>query len=126
MPIEEEVPPKGSRVGPAKVQLGDVALFLNFDHKVVYNRTSEPKAGVTQRQIFVEALRATPAEVESQVRMSLTQAGFDLAKEVPSSGGKRLDFRNGDGRKMSVLIRPSLNGKQGMAPRGIAQFTFRD
>lgn len=109
------------------IQVVGTSLHLNFVHKVVYNRTSEPKPGVVQRQIFVQAFSASPGEVEADVVKALADAGFSVARQAPSSGGKRFDFRDSSGRKVSVLIRASLSAKKDKEnPPGIAQFTFRD
>lgn len=126
-PFGQIEPIEDSRSDQNAVQLGGVVLPLNFDHKVVYDRTSESKTGAMQRQVFVQALAATPTEVETHVRRSFADLGFELVKEAPSSGGKRFDFRDTTGQDVLVLIRPRLNGKDGDAtPIGIAQFTFHD
>lgn len=125
MQIDEA--PVAVPVAVGAIQVGSTSLGLNFAHRIVYNRTTEPKPGVVQRQIFAQALSASPEEVEADVVKALTAAGFSIAKQMPSSGGKRFDFRDDSGRKVSVLIRASLNAKQGEAnPPGIAQFTFRN
>lgn len=109
------------------ILVGGVPLQLHFERKVVYNRTAELKPGLVQRQIFVQALTASVEEVEAEVVKSLADAGFSVAKQTPSSGGKRLDFRNDAGKRLSVLVRPRLNPKQdGSSATGVAQFTFRD